>query len=76
MNKFEISKSGLYCMWESGGAYTNTGSSSIITDCVFKPKRALFIKTRGNLACGVHALIPIEVDDKIIEVIFWDNYGY
>lgn len=60
------SRSGLPCLWECGGGYTNTGSAAIITDKNSYPKRAIYVRTHGDLCNGDHALIPISVGDKII----------
>ena len=70
MRRSEItrSSSGIPCMWESGGSYTNTGNAQIITDCNGNPKRALYVRTHGDLACGYHALIPVRVGDCVLTV--------
>ncbi len=39
MYQLEISRSGIPCLWESGGGYTNTGEAQIITDKQGYPKR-------------------------------------
>lgn len=68
MYQLEISRSGIPCLWESGGGYTNTGEAQIITDKQGYPKRALHVRTYGDLACKEHALIPIEVGDHVVTV--------
>lgn len=60
------SRSGLPCLWESGGGCTNTGNAAIITDKNGYPKRAIHVRTHGDLCNGDHALIPVSVGDKII----------
>lgn len=69
MRKMEIerSKSGIPCTWESGGGYSNTGVATIIAGKNGEPKRAIYIKKRGHLANGQHALIPLMVGDYIVE---------
>ena len=62
------SKSGLYCLWECGGGLTNTGSAQVITSPTGKPKRAIYIRTHGQLCCSNHALIPVKVGDCIVTV--------
>ena len=62
----EFSKSGLPCMWESGGGSTNTGGSKIICGPNGSPKKAIYIPRGGHLSNGEHALIPITVGDIII----------
>lgn len=63
----EISKSCLSCLWESGGGWSNTGNSRIICDRFGNTKKAIYIPTRGNLCNDGHALIPVAVDDIVIE---------
>ena len=62
------SKSGLTCLWECGGGLTNTGSAQVITSPTGKPKRAIYIRTHGQLCCSNHALIPVKVGDCIVTV--------
>jgi hypothetical protein len=63
----EISKSGLSCLWESGGGLSNTGTSRIICDRFGNAKKAIYVPTRGDLCNGGHALIPVTVDDIVVE---------
>ena len=63
-----LSKCGLPCLWEKGGASKNTASATIICDFEGYPKKAIFIHKKGNIACAEHALIRIEVGDTLIEV--------
>ena len=60
------SKTGIPCLWESGGSYTNTGEAQIIGDRDGNPKKPIFIRQHGELACKEHALIPIRKYDKVI----------
>ena len=60
-------KKGLPALWESGGGMSNTGYSRIIADCNSNPKKAIYIRNRGELSCGEHALIPVTENDYIIE---------
>lgn len=70
MNKIKVSitrsKKGIPCLWEEGGAYTNTGDCTCICDKDGKPKKAIYVRQRGSLACEKHALIPIRVDDYVV----------
>jgi len=63
----EKTKKGYPAYWEAGGGYTNTGDATIITGIEGQPKKAVYIRTRGDLACQHHALIVLEVGDYIIE---------
>lgn len=65
--EIERSRTGSACMWEQGGSYTNTGSSQIITDSTGGPKKPIYTRMKGNLACDKHALIPIQVNDHVIK---------
>ena len=67
--KIELSKRGIPCVWEQGGAYTSKGSATLVCDKYGNPKKPLYIKTKGSLACGEHALIPIRIGDYIIECV-------
>lgn len=63
----ELSRRGIPCTWESGGGYTSTGRCQLICDANGKPKKPIYIRTRGSLACEEHALIPIGTNDYIIK---------
>lgn len=62
-----LSKRGLPCLWESGGAYNNTGESFLIADKNGMPKTAIYVRRSGQLACKEHALIPVVVGDITVE---------
>lgn len=64
--KLEFSKTGLPCMWESGGGATNTGGAKIICSSNGLPKKAIYIPRGGHLSNGEHALIPVAVGDAIV----------
>jgi len=55
--KLEKTRSGLPALWEKGGAGTNTGNSTVIADGRCEPPTATYIRTRGSLSCGEHALV-------------------
>jgi hypothetical protein len=65
--KIERTKKGFPALWECGGGFTNTGEATIIASSSGGPKRAIYIRSRGPLANGRHALIPVEVGDYVIE---------
>lgn len=65
--KIELSKSGIPCVWEEGGGMTNTGGCIIIANNDGTPPQAIYIKHKGHLACGKHALIPIKESMYIID---------
>lgn len=62
------SKRGLPCLWEKGGGLTNTGDAQIIADNMGYPKRAIYVRTYGDLACVDHALIPVQAGDHVVTV--------
>jgi len=67
MMDLEISKSGRKCLWESGGGMTNTGKSRIIAGSKGERKRALFVRSKGELSNSVHALIPVREEDVVVD---------
>lgn len=68
------SRSGLACLYECGGGLTNTGGAQLVTSPTGKPKRAIHIRTHGNLCNDDHALIPVNVGDCVVSVDrHWDR---
>lgn len=65
--KIERTKKGLPAMWECGGGFTNTGEAVIIANVDGTPKRPVYIRRRGSLACDNHALFVIREGDMVIE---------
>lgn len=65
--KIERTKKGHPALWESGGGYTNTGEAVIIANADGTPKRPVYIRRRGSLACDNHALFVIREGDMVIE---------
>lgn len=63
----ERTKKGYPAFWESGGGWSNTGEATIIASPSGDPKRAIYVRRRGELANSEHALIPVAVGDYIIE---------
>jgi len=64
--RIERTKRGYPAYWESGGGISDTGEATIIAGKDGKPKNAIYVRSRGQLANCRHALIPIEVGDYII----------
>ena len=69
--KIELSKRGLPCLWEEGGANSNTGGCTIIGDTNCRPKKPIYIATRGHLSNGDHALIPVRTNDIVVQCSQW-----
>lgn len=65
--QIERTKKGYPAFWESGGGYTNTGEATIIANKNGQPKEAIYVRRRGHLANGEHALFILEVGDYIIK---------
>lgn len=65
--KLDTTNKGLPAIWESGGGYTNTGSSRIVCNADGSKKRAVYIRNRGDLACREHALFAVEQGDIVID---------
>lgn len=64
--RLETTKSGLPGMWESGGGATNTGGCRIIAGKNGEPRRPIYVRRSGSLACSEHALIVVEVGFYIV----------
>ena len=69
MKKIEIerTKKGYPALWEAGGGYTNTGEATIIASPSGCPKKPVYVRRRGHLANGQHALFILEKGDYIIK---------
>jgi len=65
--KLHFSRRGIPCVWEEGGGWSNTGSATIIAARDGGKKTALYIRRRGQLAGKEHALVPVSLDDVIIQ---------
>jgi len=65
--KTETTKMGYHALWECGGGATNTGESSVIANENGLPKKPVYVKRGGHLACQNHALIIVENGDYIIK---------
>ncbi|WP_044894812.1 hypothetical protein [Bacillus alveayuensis] len=65
--KLHFTKKGHPALWESGGGMTNTGFSQIICNADGSPKKPVYVKRRGHLSCGEHALFIVSVGDIIIQ---------
>lgn len=70
----ERTKSNIPCIWESGGAYTNTANCVMVCNMYGNPKKPVYITKHGPRACGDHALIPIRENDYTISMTK-DRYG-
>lgn len=64
----QLSKTGITCLTEAGGSMSSTGEATIICNKEYNKKKAIYIFTKGDLACKDHAVIPIAVDDHVIYV--------
>lgn len=63
----EKTKKGFPAYWEAGGGCRNTGTATVVANKDGKPKKAVYVRGRGELANSAHALIILEVGDYIIE---------
>lgn len=63
----EKTKKGYPAIWEEGGGYTNTGSATVVASADGSPKKPVYIRKRGDLACREHALIIVEKGDYIVQ---------
>jgi hypothetical protein len=62
-----ISRTGIPCLWEGGGGWSNTGESVIIAGPDASPAKPIYVRKSGSLACARHALIPVHVGSVVIE---------
>lgn len=65
--RIERTKSGYPALWENGGSATNTGEATIIAGANGRRKKAIYIKRKGHLSNGNHALIVVEAGDVIVK---------
>ena len=56
----------LPALWERGGGMTNTGGATIICGPQGRPKRPVYIRRAGHLACDDHALFVVRPGDHVI----------
>lgn len=61
------SKSGIPCYWEYGGGASNTGRAGMVCDKDGMPKKAIYVRRKGSLSNGNHALIPLRENDYIVQ---------
>lgn len=64
----QLSKTGITCLTEAGGSTSSTGEATIICNKEYNKKKAIYIFTKGDIACKDHAVIPIDKDDHVIYV--------
>jgi len=65
--KIERTKKGYPALWERGGGLTNTGRAHVICAADGSPKKPIYIRRRGPLACGEHALFIVQPGDVIVK---------
>ena len=63
----EKTRSGRLALWEEGGGMTNTGSATVIADLEGKPLRPYYVRRRGQLANGRHALVPVRCGSLVVK---------
>ena len=64
--RIERSKKGLPVAWECGGGSTNTGSATIIAGPKGEALVPLYVRTRGDLSNGDHALFVVGKDYIVV----------
>ena len=47
-------------MWEAGGGCCNTGDATILAKPDGTMPTAVYVRQRGHLSCGEHALVPLQ----------------
>lgn len=58
---------GLPAAWEAGGGRMNTGDATIVAGPQGEPLRPLYIRGRGHLANGSHALFAVRPGFHVIQ---------
>jgi hypothetical protein len=66
MRKLERTKKGLPAVWEQGGGASRTGWSVIVTGQQGQSLEPVYVKRRGELSCGQHALFIVKPGYHII----------
>lgn len=65
--RIERTKRGLPAIWEQGGGFSNTGSAQVVAGPGGQPLKPVYIRRRGPLACGQHALLVIRPGCYIVQ---------
>jgi hypothetical protein len=63
----QFTKSGRPALWERGGGATSTGRATIVCAPDGAPLRPYYIRTRGSLSCGEHALLPADRGNIVVQ---------
>ena len=58
---------GLPALWEQGGGYRNTGFATIVAGREGERLRPFYVRGRGHLANGEHALLPVKPGYVVVE---------
>lgn len=62
----ERTRSGLPALWERGGGFSNTGRATVVAGRNGGPKRPVYVRRKGHLACAEHALFVLHPGDYIV----------
>lgn len=68
-----LSKKGLPCLYEAGGAFTHTGSSQLIADQFGARKKAVCVFLHGHRACANQAVVAIKKGDIVAQAVTKDR---
>ena len=66
-----ITKRGLPAIWERGGGATNTGSATVVAGPNGERLKPVYIRGRGHLSCGEHALFIVKEGYHVIMASHW-----
>lgn len=64
--EIELTAKGYPALWESGGGMSNTGKATIICGKNGEKKRSVYVRRKGHLSNGNHALVIVEIGDFVI----------
>ena len=65
--RIEWTKRSFPALWEEGGGWSNTGYAQIVAGPDGQPLLPYYIRRRGSLACGRHALLRIKPGTIVVE---------
>ena len=67
-DKFIKTKHGRSAIWEEGGGKTNTGYALLVTGEKGERLEPIYIRKKGDLSCGHHALFLLKSNMWMVEV--------
>lgn len=69
-----VTKTGVLAAWEHGGALTSSGEATIWASEHARPLPLIYERTKGERACGAHALVGVSIGSLRIRAT-WPDKG-